>query len=273
MSFDAAWLDLREPADHAARDPRLLAMARAHLGAGLAVDLGCGTGSTLRAFRGAGPAEQAPTGSGSAAGDAVRWRLVDRDAALLRLATARAPGVETVAADLTDLGNLPLGGARLVTASALVDLASRAWIEALADRLAAEGVGLYAALTYDGAMDWDPPLARDGAVRAAFNADQRRDKGFGPALGPAAGPALAEALARRGFTVTTAPSPWRLGPTDAALQAALTDGIAAAAAAPDWGQARSAASGVSRCSVGHCDMLAIPGAPSAQSKITSRSRP
>ncbi|MEO9788899.1 MAG: methyltransferase type 11, partial [Aurantimonas coralicida] len=51
--FDTNWLDLREPADGAARDTGLLQGAVAWLeGAGdapLAVDLGCGTGSTLRA--------------------------------------------------------------------------------------------------------------------------------------------------------------------------------------------------------------------------------
>ncbi len=77
----------------------------------------------------------------------------------------------------------------------------------------------------------------------------------------------------------SAPSPWRLGPDAAALQRALVVGIAAAAAeagldaAAGWGQARRAASGTARCTVGHWDVLATPGAPSAQSKITSVPRP
>lgn len=257
MSFEAVWLALREPADHAARDPGLLAAAREMLGDGPAVDLGCGTGSTLRAF--GGPAE--------------RWRLVDRDPALLAEAAARAPGAAVVAADLRDLDALPLGGARLVAASALFDLVSREWIEALADRVAAEGAAVYAALSYDGTMAWAPPLAADAAVLAAFNAHQRGDKGFGPALGPEAGRALAEAMARRGYAVRIAASPWRLGPADAALARALAAGVAAAAGAAEWGQARAAASGAASCTIGHLDVLALPGAPSAQSKITSVSRP
>jgi SAM-dependent methyltransferase len=266
VSFEAAWLDLREPADAAARDPGLLAAAAAHLGeapAPVALDLGCGTGATARAFgtRVAG----------------LRWRLLDRDAGLLRLAAARVPGAELVAADLAALERLPLEGVRLVTASALFDLVSRAWVEALAARLAAAGLGLYAALSYDGRLAWQPALAADEAGRAAFNRHQRTDKGFGPALGSDAGAALAEAFGARGYAVRTARSDWRLGP--GALQAALADGVAAAAAAAGcagasaWGQARRAASGSGSCTVGHIDVLALPAGARAQSKTTSESRP
>jgi SAM-dependent methyltransferase len=248
MSFDAAWLDLREAADHAARDAGLLSRARGHLGNGLAVDLGCGTGSTARAF-GAGP----------------RWRLVDFDADLLRLAAARTPGAETVLADLGDLDAAPLDGATLVTASALFDLVSRAWAERLADRLARRGLGLYAALSYDGEMTWSPRREGDAEAAAAFNAHQRSDKGFGPAMGPEAGPLLAQMFRERGYEASLAPSPWRLGPDQAELQDALNDGIAAVAEAPAWGQARRAASASAWVTVGHWDLLATPGAPRAQS--------
>ena len=255
MSFEPAWLALREPADAAARDPALLAAAAAQLGGGLAIDLGCGTGATVRAFAGAG-----------------RWRLVDRDRRLLAVAAARCPAAELVEADLAATDRLPLDGVALVTASALLDLVSEAWVEALAGRLAAARVGLYAALSYDGAMAWDAPLPEDAAVVAAFNRDQRRDKGLGPALGPDAPAALARAFGRRGYAVRAAPSPWRLGPAEAALQAALIEGIAAAAAETGvatraWRQARLAASAAGRASVGHVDLLALPSR--AQSKITS----
>ncbi len=122
-------------------------------------------------------------------------------------------------------------------------------------------------------------FAQDAAATAAFNAHQRGDKGFGRALGPEAGPALAEAFERRGYDVRMAPSPWRLGLEEAALQRELVDGIARAAGeagllgAVAWGQARRAASEGAVCSVGHWDVLATPGAPSAQSKITSVPRP
>lgn len=260
MSFSAAWLDLREPADLSARDAGLLAAAREYAGEALVLDLGCGTGAMRRAFGGSG-----------------RWRMLDRDPALLAVAAERAgAGVAVVAGDLWEIGRLPLDDVRLVTASALLDLASAEWVEALAGRLAAAGAGFYATLSYDGAMGWEPALGGDAAARAAFNAHQRRDKGFGPALGPDAAAFSAAALGRCGYRVRTAASPWRLGPGE--LQAALIGGIAEAAAeagmagADEWGQARRAASG-SGCTVGHVDLLALPAGASAQSKTTSESRP
>lgn len=254
MSFSAAWLDLREPADRAARDPALLAAASAALGPGLALDLGCGTGAMARAL----PA-------------AARWRLLDRDPDLLRIAATRLPGAALVRADLADPP--PLDGVRLVTLSALLDLMPRAWIERLADRLAAARVAAYACLSYDGRIAWSPPLAEDAPVLRAFNRHQRRDKGLGPALGPEAGPAFAAALAARGHVVRTASSPWRLGPDQAPLQAALIEGIAQAAteaghSAAGWARSRLAAIG--SATVGHLDMLALP---STQSKITSLPSP
>jgi hypothetical protein len=259
VSFAASWLDLREPADRAARDGGLLAAARGYLAddrAPVAVDLGCGTGSTCRAF----------------AGVRAGWRLVDRDPRLLAIAGDRHPDATPVPADLSDLDALPLAGARLVTASALLDLASVEWLERLASRLAEVGAGFYASLTYDGSMDWVPPRADDEAVRAAFNAHQRTDKGLGAACGPDAAPTMAAALRRRGLAVRLAPSPWRLAP--GGLHDALVEGIAAAASergleTAAWAQARRTASG---CTIGHWDLLALPGA-SAQSNTTSESRP
>ena len=270
MGFDAGWLDLREPMDAASRDPALVAMAATFLGevpAPLAVDLGCGTGASLRAF-----AARAPAG--------LRWRLVDHDPGLLAIAAERCgPGVEVVARDLADPGRIPLGGARLVTASALLDLVSGEWVEALAERVVAEGAGFHASLVYNGMMAWGQPRPEDETVRRAFNIHQRRDKGFGPALGAAAGDAAAVAFGRHGYDVRRGSSFWRIEPEHAALHCALVDGIAAAAVetgyarARDWAQARRAASGTSSCMVGHVDLLALPTGARAQSNMTSAPRP
>ncbi len=118
----------------------------------------------------------------------------------------------------------------LVTAAALFDLVSEAWIAALARAVAAAGAVFYTALTYDGAEEWTPPHPADAAIHAAFLAHQGGDKGFGPSLGPAATAALARAFQAHGYAVETATSPWRLGPGEAALLHQLAEGTARAAA-------------------------------------------
>lgn len=253
MSFGLDWLDLREQADRAARDKGLLERAQAYLGGGVepvAIDLGAGSGATVRAFGGC---------------PAARWMLVDNDPGLLAAAARRCgPDVTTLQADLGDLDLLPLTGASLVTASALFDLAGAAWITALVGRIAAAGTALYAALTYDGRLVWEPADAQDAAIVAAFNRHQRSDKGLGPALGPEAGPRLAAAMREKGYRVRTAASPWRLGPAEAALQYALLAGIARAATeagtagAEAWRQRRAAALSHGSVLVGHIDLLALP---------------
>lgn len=252
MSFDASWLDLREPADHAARDGRLLARARRHvtaIAAPLIVDLGAGAGSTVRAF-------SLPD---------ARWRLVDHDAALLAVARQRCgPAAEAIVLDLHEVDAIPLDDARLVTASALFDLVGDDWLDRLIGRLAAARIGLYAALIYDGTMRWAPADPGDAAVTAAFNEHQRRNKGLGPALGPLAGERLLDSLRDRGYRVHTAASPWRLGADRTALQQTLLSGIAAAAeeagctGAADWLHRRRATVTNGECYIGHLDVLALP---------------
>lgn len=246
MGFSADWLALREPADHAARDAGLLRMAAVAAGtAPVIVDLGCGTGSTRRAFGGMV--------------EGATWHMVDGDAGLL----ARA-GAQGHCLDLNDIAALPLPGATLVTASALLDLVSDLWLDRLVDRLVALKLPFYAALSYDGRMDWTPALPADAAVTAAFNRHQTGDKGFGPALGPRAADHAAARLRAAGYSVEEAVSPWRLGPADASLQQQLLGGIAQAAAeagcpdAKDWLAARLGMIENGSCRIGHRDLLALP---------------
>ncbi|MES2625784.1 MAG: class I SAM-dependent methyltransferase [Pseudomonadota bacterium] len=263
--FPVAWLDLREPADFAARDKALvdrllawLASPDASNGAEpLVVDLGSGTGSTLRAFARLG----APK---------IVWRLVDHDGALLDVALKRHRKdflIEDYQADLTVMDELPLGGARLVTASALFDLVSRDFVDKLVTRIKKQRAGLYAALSYDGKMSWEPAHPLDDAVLGAFNQDQLRDKGFGPALGPEAAYYLQQVLADSGYEVVTAESPWRLAASDAALTADLVRGISAAVSVgygldaielKNWETFRLAHAANGSCTVGHLDILALP---------------
>ena len=223
MSFSSNWLALREPADRAARDGALAAAlgdwaaarTRALGRPLLVVDLGCGTGASHRAL--------SPLLPGA------RWRLTDNDPALLAEAAGRT-GAHTLCLDLAATPEIALDGADIVTASALFDLASAAWIDRLAGALA-PGAAMLAALSYDGIETWDPADPAEAEGLAAFHAHQVGDKGFGPSLGPGGAAYLAQALARGGREVRRAPSPWRLSrPRDGALIEALAEGAAGAAA-------------------------------------------
>ncbi|MFH6785209.1 methyltransferase domain-containing protein [Methylobacterium sp. MA0201] len=279
--FSPDWLALREPADHAARDPGLVAALgralrdRASEDPVRVVDLGCGAGSNLRALA-------------AHLGPAQAWTLVDHDPALLAAARARlAAWAERVAEDGDGLV-LHRGGARiavrfraldlaadpaaafderpdLVTAAALFDLASEGWIAAAAGAVAGCGAVFYTALTYDGQESWTPAHPADAAIHAAFQAHQAGDKGFGPAAGPGATAILAEAFQHYGYAVETAASPWRLGLGEAVLLRELAEGTARAAAetgrvaiaeAEAWGALRQAPG--TGAVIGHRDLLAVP---------------
>ncbi len=275
--FSPEWLALREPADHAARNPQVLAAVGAHFSGRPSlsvVDLGCGGGSNLR-------------GSYAALPDRQHWTLIDHDPALLdhahaRLAEwadeAREQGEElvltkdekliTVDARRVDLDRdleWVLGWQPdLVTAAALFDLTSRRWIERFVAALASQRLPLYAVLTYDGREDWQPPHPADAGTQAAFADHQRGDKGFGPAAGPDACEVMAEAFRKTGFAVSTGDSSWLIDDDRAALRAALAEGIADAvretgrldpAELSDWLSARRSARSAR---IGHQDLWARP---------------
>ncbi len=260
--FSITWLDLREDADQRARDFALADKAISALGdmdapqaPNLAVDLGAGTGSTLRALQKLG------------ANDVV-WRLVDHDGTLLNEALRRHRKefvIEDHQCDLQIVAELPLAGARLVTASALFDLCSESFINALCARISAQNTGIYAALNYDGTTTWHPSHPFDEQVLAAFNQDQQRDKGLGPALGPQATSILKAALEKAGYSVEIASSPWKLDSNDEALVKELIAGIHTAVAKSldhemlaQWVQFRLDNLSTGTCVVGHADLLALP---------------
>lgn len=262
-SFAADWLALREPVDHRSRG-LLLTEAAADAGRrrgwSRALDLGSGTGSNVRYLTPRLPWIR-------------RWTVVDHDPDLLgRIPEpGREASLERITGDLGVEGLSAVADAEFVTASALLDLVSEVWLQELVDACAAAGAGALFALSYDGSTQWAPADEGDAEVRAAVNRHQERDKGLGSALGPAA-TAVAEKLFREaGYRTETVPSPWILeGAPDGALARELTEGWARAAMEVegtdhafirDWLRRRcdGITAGDFRVTVGHRDLLALPG--------------
>jgi SAM-dependent methyltransferase len=273
--FSAQWLDLREPADQRSRNHKLERTLARHFDGWrplTIVDLGCGTGANLRAM--------APL-----LGPDQHWTLVDRDQSLLdaaaqRLASwadgadrkashlalfkgAKRINVEFRLADLAGDLNSALGpNVNLVTASALFDLTSAAYIAGLARAVAARQSAFYTVLSYDGDQRWTPEHPADAAMLEAFHTHQRRDKGLGPAAGPDAPDALSDAFSAAGYGVSEGDSAWRLGMGDATLIAELAVSFAAAVAETGLVDASTIATwgALSRSGaiVGHTDTLALP---------------
>jgi SAM-dependent methyltransferase len=289
-TFGAEWLRVREVADRAARDAAAASMAldwRALAGPAVRVlDLGCGTGATLRWL--------APRLGGEQV-----WHLVDHDEALLQAvppamaAWARPAGGRVRGPDAPsgftgalriegprfaakvhrhrlDLarqpGELPIGRGDWICATALLDLVSAAWLAQLIGRARDAQASLCFALTVDGRIGWSPAAEDDALVAALFARHQQRDKGFGPALGPSAAAAARRLLAEAGYIVIgDAPSDWQLDGVP--WLADLVNGIADAALDADttaseritrWREWRLRAAPHTRLRVGHVDLVARP---------------
>lgn len=291
--FSSTWLQLREPADHAARNAEITATLADFLAGReriAIVDLGCGTGSTLRALAPVLPSPE------------QHWRLVDHDDDLLQAAKEQlstwADAVEgesplvlskagkrlVVVSECRDLSRLPVdfertpvagrisdwGHVDLITASALLDLVSPGWIRSLAEAAVLTRSAVLMALNYDGRTKWKPPHPFDDTMRKALNEHQRMDKGFGPALGSDAVECAASVFAAKGFRVKQRDSWWNLGAESLALQRELANGYAASAlelgetdeaAVAQWLWFRRETRGETR--IGHQDVLAMPIFPAS----------
>lgn len=277
--FESDWLTLREAADFASRSQRLAQFASEWLSAQtqtpLIVDIGCGRGSNMRFL--------APRLSGP-----QRWKLIDHDATLLAQAYQRAVllsdsqgqpvAVETHCVSLQPFNAVPVDDAHLVTASALLDLVSQQWIDALVSRCAKQQQALLIALSVTGEWHFidtqgDPVLDdEDHWLLAMFIAHQQRDKGLGEALGGQAHGTLVAALERAGYQIEQADTPWQLAAGDhdqQPLMMTLLEGWAEAATeqAPEaasriatWLQQRQQAviKGDLGIWVGHRDLFAMP---------------
>jgi SAM-dependent methyltransferase len=277
--FSAQWLALREPADHRARDVSLRDqvahdldhLARVRPGPIKVVDLGCGSGSNLRALAPHLPATQ-------------HWALVDYDPALLSAAKVELTqwaeqtvsdqgtlvllkngkhiSVEFLCEDLSNnLETVLALPTDLLTAAAFFDLVAASWLERFCGMLRSP---LYTVLTYNGKEIWQPPEPMDAAMLTAFHAHQQTDKGFGAAAGPNAADVMETLLKARGFAVSTAQSPWKLDAADRNLIEQLAIGSAGAVLETKqvsvedvtaWRQSRS---GAQTCEIGHTDLYARP---------------
>ncbi len=303
--FSTAWLALREPHDAAARAVELVGLLRTHelltqggaeprdAAARAIVDLGAGSGANLRWLSPKLGGEQA-------------WLLVDHDAALLAAAETairdwasrtgatalaespvRGPGrdgwlddlvvtgdgfacrASRARADLAaDLERIEVPERALVTSSALLDLVSADWLDALVRRCHRASADVYFSLTYDGRTVCTPADDTDAEALELFNRHQTGDKGFGPALGPAAGLRAVDSFVARGYRVASRTSDWHIGSSAYSLQRELLSGWLGAALeiAPErratleaWHRRRVAHvdAGVSALVVGHVDLVGI----------------
>lgn len=258
--FAAGWLDLREPYDRAARSRALLQSLTAwRQGRGRlqVVDLGAGTGANLRC-------------TATALGGEQDWTLLELDPALIeagrgRLAQATV-GWHYRQLDLAiDLERSVDGGVDLITASALLDLVSEAWLERLVKLQRRTGAALLLVLSVDGRIAWTPMEADDRSVSEVVNWHQLTDKGFGPALGARAVEVLHGLLAEAAGDVLLSPSDWMLGHADQELQLALLAGYVEVAAGTVEGldawaarRRRLIATGESSLTIGHQDLLFLP---------------
>lgn len=276
------WLALRAPADAAARSSgqaRALARLMAargdldrHSASGVdpvvVHDLGAGTGSMTRWLAPRLPGPQ-------------RWVLRDGDAGILAHldlgdvvdSAGWAVGVETLVEGLDELSRDAFRGASAVTASALLDVVTEAEAARIVDACVATGAPALFSLNVTGAVRLHPAAHADidleHAIGDAFNDHQRRDADGRRMLGPDAVAVVAGLFAAVGWEVRTAPTPWRLGSSDAALAAEWLEGwidaateqrpeLTGAAEAYRRRRLTEAAAGRLRVTVSHEDLLAWP---------------
>lgn len=263
------WLALREAADTAARAPDLVQSLRGHLHADKPLvvhDLACGTGSTARWLAPLLP-------------DRQHWVLQDWDADLLGEAAALAAPwaakragltVEVRRSDVTRLPADDLAGASLVTASALLDILTRAELRRFLATCVVPRCPVLLTLSVVGQVEILPEHPLDRSIAAAFNAHQRRNRGDSPLLGPEAVGAAVGELTGLGYAVTVRDSPWRLGAGDFALASEWLTGWVDAACEHEPGLTRpaavylqdrlaAAANGQLSVVVHHADLLGWPG--------------
>jgi SAM-dependent methyltransferase len=262
------WLALREAADAAARADDLVERLTRQLpatGPRVIHDLGCGTGAMARWLAPLLPGPQ-------------HWILHDLDADLLDVAASEPPGsaadggavtLETRMSDISRLSPRDLAGSALITASALLDVLTEDELSALITVSVGAGCLVLLTLSVVGRVELTPAEPLDRRIAVAFDAHQRRVTERGRLLGPDAVAVAVEQATGLGAQVLVAPSPWRLGRSEAELAAEWFTGWVGAACEQEVELAAKvapftrrrlaqAAAGELRVTVDHTDLLISP---------------
>ena len=265
IPVSAEWLARRERADGRSRSAALAAEATAMMSPPIVVhDLGSGTGSMMRWLAPQLPGPQT-------------WVLHDWNPELLEHAVlesaADASGRSVLARTNVEQVALmdedALAGASLITSSALLDVLTRAEIEAIVRACVAARAPALFSLSVTGRVRLDPDDAGDRVFEAAFNDHQRRADGGRRLLGPDAVDTAAALFAAAGWSVRIADTPWHLDTSDRGLLEEWLHGWVTAAAEArgalrEWAEeylrtrAAQAARGSLRVRVDHRDLLAWP---------------
>jgi hypothetical protein len=157
------------------------------------------------------------------------------------------------------------GPADLVTTSALL----ADWLDRLAAEIVSRGLLVYAALTNDGRVIFEPADLGGAGIIVAVDRHQRTDEGFGPPLGPDAGFEAIACFRALGYPIVHGASVWSLSRHDLDIQIALLAGWATASRENDgrelaeinsWLKRRPdhVASGRSSIRVGDIGLFACP---------------
>jgi len=273
--FDGEWLEAREGPDHRARSVVLTDRLQQWLQRQYDVS----TGTRL-----AEPAVMADIGSGRASNAMYIsrrlripqvWHLIEQDADLLTtgMERLRATGLPVIGHNVMltvdDMDDQLPSTLHLLTASALIDLVSEAWLQALAAAVSRRQAGVLVVLSYAGDFELSPVDSDDVRLKELVNSHQHRDKGSGSALGPDATIRFRQLLQARGLDVYVENSPWRLDGNDVAVVESLLRGWVCAAEeqapdAEDWLNAwldrrlSQLERGELQVTVAHYDLLALP---------------
>jgi hypothetical protein len=285
LESTAAWQRLRRDADARARTDSTEALLRAIALPGSqerqspldVVDLGA---------RGGGNALYLMPHLAAAGVHHQRWILVDRDEELLDAAVAEiadrsAEVADTLRVDLrietktccldmaTDMDDVPMKGADLVTAASLLPDVSGHWMTDLSSRLEHFRVSAaLMALNIDGHVQWSPMEARfDDDMVAAFHAGLLTEGPFGLAEAAGCVTTFGRAMVARGTTVQCFDASWILDELDTELQesflskmhAGLVTSDVDAARVAEWAERRRRwiDTDESDLVVGHYDVLAL----------------